>query len=115
MPLCSLAGNYLEVKGTAHMAEMLKVNTTLKELKCVAQPPVPKRQRPLTLSARNDQTTRNDQARIANQKTSFERVFFAIALLFVMSSAPIRHVDAGHVLMSDGWVVRGTARPALLL
>ena len=88
-----------------------KSNSTLLELKYAAARPCPYCQHP----ARNDQTTRNDQARIANQKNVFRTRFFFALFSSAMSSAPIRHVDAGHVLMSDGWVVRGTARPALLL
>jgi hypothetical protein len=35
-PVGSLAANDLKAEGTAHVVEMLKVNTTLKELKYAA-------------------------------------------------------------------------------
>ena len=46
---CSLAANQIGAEGAQHLAEALKVNTSLKELKCAACCPRPSCQQPMTL------------------------------------------------------------------
>ena len=63
-------------EGAKIIANLLETNTTLTSVGYAAGRLSPYCQHPLTLSARNDQTTRKDQARIANQKNVIETRFF---------------------------------------
>ena len=85
---------------------MLKINKTLQSVKYAAPGLYPYRQHPLTLtlpSAKQPNFPAQQKKRLLRQQLRS-----TIAHTFAMSPVPVRRMDAGHVLMSNGWVVRGT-------
>ena len=111
-----LEGKGVGVPGAIVLSSLLPSATALASLKYAAAQRSLLSAPPDTFCAKQSNYVKRPSSNCEPEKRH-SNAFFSRSHIFLsaMSSAPIRHVDAGHVLMSDGWVVRGTARPALFL
>ena len=101
----SLSDNKLESEGAKHVVDAIVTNTTLKKLKYALSHPQPYCQHPLTTSASCMQT-RMQPPPSMNHKQPCSTITKpdTTPAHFRTTHAPLRKA---HVLMSDGWVVRG--------
>ena len=96
--VCSLYYNNLDAEAAKYLSQGLAKNETLTSLKYAATHPFPCCQCLLTLSAPQN----------AKRPPRAKKTFFSECLCdhahtyFAMPLVPVRRMDAGHELMSDG-------------